>query len=150
MVLTFFLNRSLLVTIFFYISLDRLFLYLVLLWSYTFFLGLRKVTKSMINKKSKIFKGDIYCDEKGLIFEAYNIENIDASSCRTIFFDWIISLDPSVNQGDAINELLETYSSRFPNHPMTKLLMEGLTQNIAKRYRKRAKNAKELFNKNRS
>ena len=32
----------------------------------------------MINKKSRIFKGDIYCDEKGLIFEAYNIKDIDS------------------------------------------------------------------------
>ena len=51
----------------------------------------------MIDKKSKIFKGDIYCDEKGLIFEAYNIENIDSSSCRVIFFDWLISLDQSID-----------------------------------------------------
>ena len=32
----------------------------------------------MINKISKIFKGNVYCDEKGLIFEAYNIANIDS------------------------------------------------------------------------
>ena len=96
----------------------------------------------MINKKSKIFKGDIYCDEKGLIFEAYNIENIDLNSCRTIFFDWVVSLDPNMNQGKAINELLEAYSSRFPNHPMTELLIEGLGQNLAIRRRKRTKNAK--------
>ena len=96
----------------------------------------------MINKKSKIFKGDIYCDEKGLIFEAYNIENIDLNSCKTIFFGWIVSLDPSINQGEAINELLEAYSPRFPNHPMTELLIEGLGQNSAIRRRKRTKNAK--------
>ena len=96
----------------------------------------------MINKKSKIFKGDIYCDEKGLIFEAYNIENIDLNSCRTIFFDWVVSLDPSINQREAINELLETYSRMFPNHPMTELLIEGLNQNLVIRRRKRAKNAK--------
>ena len=97
----------------------------------------------MINKKSKIFKGDIYCDEKGLIFEAYNIESIDSSSCRIILFDWLISLDPDVDQRMAINELLKVYSSKFPNHPMTELLIEGLNQNLATRKRKRAKNAKE-------
>ena len=79
----------------------------------------------MINKKSKIFKGDIHSDEKGLIFEAYNIENIDLSSCRVIFFDWLISLDQNINQGKAITDLLKAYSSSFPNHPMTELLMEG-------------------------
>ena len=99
----------------------------------------------MISKKSKIFKGDIYCDEKGLIFEAYNIENIDLNSCRTIFFDWVISLDPSINQGEAIKKLLEAYSSRFPNHPMTKLLIEGMNQNSVIRQRKRSKNVKGVI-----
>ena len=96
----------------------------------------------MINKKSKIFKGDIYCDEKGLIFEAYNIAEIDSSSCRVIFFDWLISLDQSINQGEAITELLKTYSSRFPNHPMTELLMEGQKKNWGIRQRRRVKNSK--------
>ena len=95
-----------------------------------------------MNKKSKVFKGNIYCDEKGLIFEAYNIENIDSSSCRVIFFDWLISLDQSINQGQAIIELLKAYSSRFPNHPMTELLIEGLNQNSGIRRKKRVKNSK--------
>ena len=99
----------------------------------------------MINKKSKIFKGDIYCDEKGLIFEAYNIENIDSNSCRTIFFDWVVSLDPSINQREAIKELLEAYSPSFPSHPMTELLFEGINQNPVIRQRKKAKNAKGVI-----
>ena len=93
----------------------------------------------MINKKSKIFKGDVHSDEKGLIFEAYNIENIDLSSCRVIFFDWLISLDQSINTSQALTELLKVYSSRFPNHPMTKLLSEG-KQTPAIRQKKRVKN----------
>ena len=107
-----------------------------------FLLSQRKVTKPVINKKSKIFKGDIYCDEKGLIFEAYNIENIDSSSCRVIFFDWLISLDESIDQGEAITELLKAYSSSFPNHPMTELLMEGLKKNWGIRQRRRVKKSK--------
>ncbi len=99
----------------------------------------------MINKKSKIFKGDIYCDEKGLIFEAYNIENIDSSSCRVIFFDWLISLDQSINQGKAISDLLRAYSTRFPNHPMTELLMEGQKKHWGTSRRRRAKNSKRAI-----
>ena len=99
----------------------------------------------MINKKSKIFKGDIYCDEKGLIFEAYNIENIDSSSCRVIFFDWLISLDQSINQGKAITDLLKAYSSRFPNHPMTELLMEGQKKHWGISGRRRAKKSKRAI-----
>ena len=98
----------------------------------------------MINKKSKIFKGDIHSDEKGLIFEAYNIENIDSSSCRVIFLDWLISLDQSINPSQAITELLKVYSSRFPNHPMTKLLVEG-KRTPAIRQKKRVKNSKEAI-----
>ena len=93
----------------------------------------------MISKQSKIFKGDIHCDKKGLIFEAYNIENVDESSCRIIFFDWIISLDPSINQNEAINELLEAYSQEFPNHPMTRLLIEGIHKDKGRKQRRRAK-----------
>ena len=99
----------------------------------------------MINKKSKIFKGDIYCDEKGLIFEAYNIENIDSSSCRVIFFDWLISLDKSIDQGEAIAELLKAYSANFPNHPMTELLSEGLKKNMGIRRKRRSKNSKRAI-----
>ena len=93
----------------------------------------------MISKQSKIFKGDIYCDKKGLIFEAYNIENVDESSCRIIFFDWIISLDPSINQNEAINKLLEAYSQEFPSHPMTRLLIEGIDKDEGRKHRRRAK-----------
>ena len=99
----------------------------------------------MINKKSKIFKGDIYCDEKGLIFEAYNIKNIDSSSCRVIFFDWLISLDQSINQGEAITELLKAYSSRFPKHPMTELLMEGQKKHWGTSRRRKVKNSKRAI-----
>ena len=93
----------------------------------------------MISKQSKIFKGDIHCDKKGLIFEAYNIENVDESSCRIIFFDWIISLDPSINQNEAINELLEAYSQEFPNHPMTRLLIEGIEKDKGRKQRRRVR-----------
>ena len=77
-------------------------------------------------KQSKVFKGDIHCDKTGLIFEAYNIKDIDSSSCRIIFFDWLMSLDPSLDQGEAIEELLTHYAPKFPGHPMTELLITGI------------------------
>ena len=93
----------------------------------------------MIYKQSKIFKGDILCDKKGLIFEAYNMEDIDSGSCRVIFFDWLISLDASFDQSEAINSLLKAYSVNFPKHPMTKLLLEGMDKNLAMKRGKRSK-----------
>ena len=77
-------------------------------------------------KQSKVFKGDIQCDKTGLIFEAYNIKDIDSSSCRIIFFDWLMSLDPSLDQGEAVQELLTHYAPKFPGHPMTELLITGI------------------------
>ena len=93
----------------------------------------------MIYKPTKIFKGDILCDKKGLIFEAYNMEDLDSSSCRVIFFDWLMSLEPSFDQSEAIDSLLKAYSTNFPNHPMTKLLTEGIDKDLGVRKRRRAK-----------
>ena len=99
----------------------------------------------MIYKQSKIFKGDILCDKKGLIFEAYNMEDIDSGSCRVIFFDWLMSLDPSLDQRKAINSLLKAYSEKFPNHPMTKLLIEGIDKNLGMRKRRRTKTTRKAI-----
>ena len=100
----------------------------------------------MVRKQSKIFKGDVHCDKIGLIFEAYNIENIDSSSCRIIFFNWLMSLGPKFDQGEAIKELIKHYSPKFPDHPMTKLLIEGIDKNLKIRQRrKRAKTVRRAF-----
>ena len=64
-------------------------------------------------------------DPKGLIHESYRIEGIKAPECRSIFLDWAISHvgdDPS----EAIKSLLARYGAEFPDHPMTKVLTDGL------------------------
>ena len=70
------------------------------------------------------------------------MENIDSSSCRIIFFDWLISLDQSIDQGEAITELIKAYSSSFPNHPMTELLIEGQKKSLGIRRKRKVKNLK--------
>ena len=99
----------------------------------------------MINKQGKIFKGNILCDKKGLIFEAYNMKDIDSGSCRVIFFDWLMSLDPSFDQSEAIDSLLKAYAANFPNHPMTQLLIEGIDKNLRIRKRRRAKTIRKAI-----
>ncbi len=89
----------------------------------------------MNNRPSKVNKGNLSLDKKGLIFEAYNIKGIDTSSCKTIFFDWAIDLGSGVNQKDAIRQLLDEYGSKYPDHPMTKLLLSGL-DTVSQRGRK--------------
>ena len=70
-------------------------------------------------------KGDIY-DPKALLQEAYRIENITRSECRSIFLDWALSLPLEQDPNISIQNLLERYKSEFSNHPMTETLEEGL------------------------
>lgn len=64
-------------------------------------------------------------DPKGLIFEAYRIEGITKSQCRSIFLDWALSLGVDSDTHPAMHRLLETYGTD-PAHPMSEVLNEGL------------------------
>ncbi len=72
-------------------------------------------------------KGDTQ-DPKGLIYESYRIEGITQGECRTIFLDWALSLPVEQETGRTIRMLLERYKADHPDHPMTSVLSEGLTQ----------------------
>ncbi|SFQ51759.1 hypothetical protein SAMN05421853_1088 [Roseivivax halotolerans] len=63
-------------------------------------------------------------DPKGLIREAYRIDGITAEDCRTIFLDWALTLPVEVDNGHAIETMLELHG--IEGHPMTKVLREGL------------------------
>lgn len=71
-----------------------------------------------------IDKGD-EIDPKGLIFEAYRIEGITKSECRTIFLDWALSLPDAVKPAATIDRVLARYGDAHPDHPMTEVLHEG-------------------------
>ena len=68
-------------------------------------------------------KGDEF-DPKGLIFEAYRIDGITKSECRTIFLDWALSIPIEVDQKSMIQVLLDRYGA--DGHPMSEVLNEGL------------------------
>lgn len=70
-------------------------------------------------------KGDIY-DPKALIREAYNIDGITDSECRSIFLDWALSLPDEMDQKATIALLLERHGTA--GHPMTEVLQAGLQQ----------------------
>ena len=70
-------------------------------------------------------KGDTE-DPKGLVYEAYRIEGITKSECRTIFLDWALSLPMQREPIATIRTLLERYSTQHPDHPMTEVLSEGV------------------------
>jgi len=66
-------------------------------------------------------------DHKGLIREAYNIEGIGPPECRSIFLDWALSLPEGTPQSEAIGAMLARYGQGAPEHPMTRVLQDGLT-----------------------
>ena len=81
-------------------------------------------------------------DKSGLIREAYRIENITGTECRSIFMEWALTLPPAVPYATAIEHLLEAYGADA-GHPMTMLLREGQAEAPmpARRGRRRARNA---------
>lgn len=85
-------------------------------------------------------KYSVASDPKGLIFEAYRIPGITINDCRSIFFDWVLSLKDDLNPNKEILLLHATYAGRNQNHPMNLVLQDGLKNMIAKpKRRKRIK-----------
>ena len=70
-------------------------------------------------------KGDEF-DPKGLIFEAYRIDGITKSECRTIFLDWALSLPAEADTKAALRALLDSVTAENQDHPMTQVMQEGL------------------------
>lgn len=73
-----------------------------------------------------MMKGDKN-DPKGLISEAYKIEGITLSECRSIFLDWILGIPIGCDTQLLIGYKLSQYEKSAPEHPMTKTLRKGLT-----------------------
>ncbi len=65
-------------------------------------------------------------DPKGLIRESYRIEGVSSQECRMIFLDWALSLPSGEDVSEHIRACLALYG--VPDHPMTKILNEGLAQ----------------------
>ncbi|NDV00872.1 hypothetical protein [Pseudoroseicyclus tamaricis] len=63
-------------------------------------------------------------DPQGLIRESYRIEGITIEQCRSIFFDWAMSLPEGAEARRVIPGLLEQYGDE--GHPMTAVLRDGL------------------------
>ncbi len=72
-------------------------------------------------------KGRTPNDPKALIFEAYRIENITPAECRSIFLDWALGIPDPQTTNAALRDLIERYGNANPDHPMTKVLHDGLS-----------------------
>ena len=82
-------------------------------------------------------KGDLACDPRGLIYEAYRIEGIEEVSCRPIFLDWALGVPAGEDTVTHIKTMLEHYGTEWPDHPMTALLRSGMDKMATPRRRKR-------------
>lgn len=69
----------------------------------------------------------VEADPKGVIRESFAIEGISEAECRSIFLDWALSLAAATDPADALRALLAEYGADAPDHPMTRILAEGLT-----------------------
>ena len=67
-------------------------------------------------------------DPRGLIFEAYRLEDPTAADCRTIFLDWALGLPEDEDLRMLLIELRSLYGEDFPDHPMTAVIDEGLAE----------------------
>ncbi|WP_434612202.1 hypothetical protein [Tabrizicola sp. M-4] len=65
-------------------------------------------------------------DPKGLVRESYRIEGITLGECRSIFVDWALSLPVDAPMKDAIRVLMAEYALGAPDHPMSKVMEDGL------------------------
>lgn len=83
-------------------------------------------------------------DPKGLIFEAFQIDGITKSECRTIFLDWALSLPVEKDTHAVLRALMAQYGAIHPEHPMTEVMNEGLVSMATPRrrggWRSRARN----------
>ena len=65
-------------------------------------------------------------DPRGLIFDSYNMTQISEPECRSIFLDWALGLEPKYDATEEIRAYLNYYESAYSDHPMNKVLWEGL------------------------
>lgn len=71
---------------------------------------------------------DPVLDPKGLIHEAYRIDGITPSQCRSIFLDWALNLPAGVDTDCVLRDLLTRHGTQAPDHPMTDVMRQGLTK----------------------
>jgi hypothetical protein len=74
-------------------------------------------------------------DPKGLVRESHRIDGITPGECRSIFMDWALSIPVGRSIPDAVRVLIETYADPSPDHPMSAVLHQALTEPGAPRRR---------------
>ncbi len=73
------------------------------------------------------FKGNLECDPRGLIYEAYRMD-IGEQECRSIFLDWVLGTQIGEDLDVMLEALLTEYAGNGSDHAMTGVLKEGLNK----------------------
>ncbi len=84
-----------------------------------------------------IGKGDLAIDPRGLIYEAYRIDGITEQDCRVIFLDWAMSSPQDDDMHAMLSAMLAHYGAANPDHPMTRLIADGLRHPVGSGRRRR-------------
>jgi len=75
-----------------------------------------------------VYKGNVGIDPRGLIYESYRMEGIGTAECRTIFLDWALGVPAETDMEANLGLLLQEYGTENADHPMTRVLQQGLAQ----------------------
>jgi hypothetical protein len=89
-------------------------------------------------------KGNLEIDKRGLIFESYRIDGIVIEECRSIFLDWALGAPDTASMQDHLAVLMETYGVSNPDHPMTKVITEGMVNSTTTKKRRGGRAARVL------
>jgi len=73
-------------------------------------------------------KGNLAIDPRGMIFESYRIDGIVIEECRSIFLDWALGLPIEADMQAALAELMAEYGADHRDHPMTAVIVEGMSR----------------------
>lgn len=65
-------------------------------------------------------------DPRGLFDDSFRIKGVTERECRSIFLDWAIGVPAEQDARSWVKLIHAYYRTRFPLHPMTKILAEGL------------------------
>ena len=82
-------------------------------------------------------------DPRGLFEDSYLIEGITEGECRSIFLDWAIGIPVGQDPKAWIKIVLHQYQPKNPDHPMTKVLSEGLGA-VTKKGRRGGRTGREI------
>lgn len=82
-------------------------------------------------------------DPRGLIYEAYRMEPLKDEEYRSIFLDWALGIPLEQDTFGLIKDLLAVYQMEYPDHPMTRILCEGLKTNKTRTNRRRLRTSRK-------